>query len=76
MEFGTIAGSVDLGAGADGFTITAGRIVGNVQQGAGRDDFRMSGGEIASLNQGDNIDSFTISAAGSSTPSTTATARR
>ena len=62
MRSGTIAGSVDQGAGADLFTISGGTVTGNVQQGVGIDDFRMTGGIIQSLSQGDNLDTFFMSA--------------
>ena len=37
-------------------------MTGNVQQGIGTDDFRMTGGIVQSLSQGDNIDTFFMSA--------------
>ncbi|AUZ46145.1 autotransporter outer membrane beta-barrel domain-containing protein [Pseudomonas orientalis] len=55
---GIINGPVTFGAGADRILIDAGSILGAVQQGAGIDDFVMNGGRIASLAQGDGLDTF------------------
>ena len=61
MHSGTIDGTVNQGGGADSFVISAGSIGRNVQQGSGTDEFVMTGGEIASLSQGDNLDTFYMS---------------
>ena len=62
QQSGRIVGAVNQGDGADRYIISGGTVNGKVQQGFGIDDFRMTGGIIQSLSQGDNLDTFSMSA--------------
>jgi len=61
MTGGSITGAVDQGDGTNYFEISGGTISGNVAQGNDIDNFVMSGGQIASLNQSNGFDTFTMS---------------
>lgn len=61
MTGGSVTGAVDQGDGTNYFEISGGTISGNVAQGNDIDNFVMTGGQIASLNQSNGFDTFTMS---------------
>lgn len=57
----SVNGPMTFGAGADRLEVHSGAVTAHVEQGDGSDSFVMTGGQMASLDQGGNLDTATIS---------------